>query len=255
MLTEKISGDKLTNTAQENYEYFLNQAFTPFAILEGRNLVFIFSNPAYSQLMNGRELIGKSLDEAIPEITGQPFKLLLQQVFDSGIPYHAAEIAATALFNGNSEPTTKYFNLSYTPYRNSEGVTEGVLASGYDITEQVELRRKEEKGILNFQAYNLFMQAPVGFSLVRGDDHILELANATALRLAGKREDIIGKTILEIIPEIEGQGYIELLNKVKHEGVIVNLKESPVRLIKNGKEETMYVNLIYQPYYEAGWRK
>ncbi len=49
MLTEKISGDKLTKTAQEKYEYFLNQAFTPFAILEGRNLVFIFSNPLHNK--------------------------------------------------------------------------------------------------------------------------------------------------------------------------------------------------------------
>ncbi len=242
---------KLTKPALDNFEYFLNQAFSPFAILTGRDFVFTFANAAYRQLMNGRQLVGKSLDEAIPELRGQPFVLLLEKVFETGIPYHTSKIAATAVFAGNSEPTTRYFNLSYTPYKNKEGITEGVLASGYDITEQVELKKKEEKQVLNQQAYNLFMQAPVGFSLLRGDDHIVELANEMALNLTGKTEEDIGKSVLEIMPEIESQGYIELLNRVKQGGESFNLKESPVTLIKNGKEESLYINLIFQPYYEG----
>lgn len=243
--------EKLTKTVLDNFEYFLNQAFSPFAILTGRNFVFTFANAAYRQLMNGRQLVGKSLDEAIPELRGQPFVLHLKKVFETGIPYHTSKIAATAVFKGNNEPTTRYFNFSYTPYKNKEGVTEGILASGYDITEQVELKNKEEKQVLNQQAYNLFMQAPVGFSLLRGDDHIVELANEMALNLTGKTEEDIGKSVLEIMPEIESQGYIELLNRVKRGGESFNLKESPVTLIKNGKKESLYVNLIFQPYYEG----
>lgn len=105
--------------------------------------------------------------------------------------------------------------------------------------------------VLNLQAYSLFMQAPVGFSLVKGNDHTLELANTAGLTLAGKSADIIGKTISEILPGIERQGYIKLLDRVKHGGETINLIESPVTLVKNGKEETLYVNLIYQPYYEG----
>ncbi|MDQ6764069.1 MAG: PAS domain-containing protein [Bacteroidota bacterium] len=236
---------------QDNFKYFLNQAHSPFAILTGRNFVFTFANNAYKQLMSGRQLVGKSLEEAIPELKGQAFISLLENVFDTSIPYHSPEIAATAVFSGDTEPTTRYFDLTYTPYKNTSGVTEGVMASGFDVTEQVELRKKENAQILNKQAYNLFMQAPVGFSLVTGDDHVLKLANETGLKLAGKGPGIIGKTISEIFPGIGSQGYIELLDRVKQTGEFINLKESPVTLIKNGKEETMYVNLIYQPYYEG----
>ncbi len=139
-----MPGERQSKIVKDNFEYFLNRAFVPFAILTGRNFVFTFANVAYVQLMNGRQLEGKSLDEAIPELKGQPFILLLEKVFDTGIPYHVSEIAATAVFDGNTEPTTKYFNLSYTPYKNQEGITEGIMASGYDITEQVELKKKEQ---------------------------------------------------------------------------------------------------------------
>lgn len=235
----------------ENFEYFLNQAFSPFAILTGRDFVFTFANDAYVELMNGRQLVGKPLREAIPELKGQPFVTLIEKVYDTGVPFHVSEIAATAIFKGNEQPTTRYFNLSYTPYKNTEGTTEGVLASGYDITEEVELRKREGAKVLNVQAYNLFMQAPVGFSLTIGDNHVLKLANLTGLQLAGKGEDVIGKTITEILPGIESQGYIQLLDSVKKTGQSISLKESPVSLIKNGKEETIYVNLVYQPYYEG----
>ncbi len=235
---------------QENFKYFLNQSNSPFAILTSRDFIFTFANDAYIQLMNGRELIGKSLEEAIPELKGQAFISLLQKVFDTSVPYHVSEIAATALFSGDKEPTTRYFDLTYMPYKNPAGKTEGVLASGFDISEHVELRKKEKAQILNEQAYNLFMQAPVGFSLTMEKDHVLKLANDWGLKLAGKGPEIIGKKVADI-SGIETQGYIELLDRVFHTGEVINLKESPLTLIKNGKQETLYVNLVYQPYYEG----
>ncbi|MEO6637027.1 MAG: PAS domain-containing protein [Ginsengibacter sp.] len=236
---------------QDNFTYFLNQAHSPFAILKGRDFVFTFANNAYVQLMNGRQLLGKTLHEAIPELDGQAFISLLEKVFDTSIPYNTSEIAATAVFDGETKATTRYFNLSYTPYKNRQGKTEGILASGFDITAQVELRKKEAAQILNEQAYNLFMQAPFGFSLTMGKDHVLALANEPGLKLAGKGPEIIGKKVTEIIPGIESQVYVDLLNQVMLTGTSINLKESPVTLIKNGMQETMYVDLLYHPYFEG----
>ena len=58
---------------KDNFEFFLNQASTPFAILTGENFMFTYANAAYVQLMNGRELLGKYLADAIPELTEQSF--------------------------------------------------------------------------------------------------------------------------------------------------------------------------------------
>jgi PAS domain S-box-containing protein len=252
--SEDVTGDVVSKrealTTRENFEYFFHQAIAPFAILSGPEFKFTFTNNAYRQLMNGRELVGKTLAEAIPELEGQPFVKLLEEVYNSGVPYNASEIPATAYFDADTM-TTRYFNLSYTPYKNQEGKIEGVLASGYDVTSHVELKKKDINNVLNIQAYDLFMQAPVGFSLLIGDEHRLIAANETGLKIAGMDSSIIGKTVTEIIPGIERQGYIDLLNSVKQTGQSVSLRESPVTLHKNGKEETIYVDLVYQPYFNA----
>ncbi|MDQ6813326.1 MAG: PAS domain S-box protein [Bacteroidota bacterium] len=100
------------------------------------------------------------------------------------------------------------------------------------------------------QSINLFMQAPVGICLLQGAEFKITLANEATLDLWGKGKDVIGKTILEAIPEIIGQGYLELLEKVMTTGEPVKFYESEIRLLRNGVEEVLYVNFLYQPYYE-----
>ncbi|MEO8108636.1 MAG: PAS domain-containing protein [Ginsengibacter sp.] len=249
-ITEKILSKKEAEAAKYNFEYYLANAAGPFAILTGRKFEFTFANEAYVELMNGRELVGKTLEEAIPEIKDQSFILLLQKVYDTGVPFHAMEIAATASFGGDSEPTTRYFNLSYTPIKDHNGTIIGILASGYDITNEVLLKNENEKQILNQEAYNLFMQAPVGFSLLLGDDHKIELVNAMALRFTGRGEESVGKPVVEVMPEIEKQGYIKLLDRVKRDGESFNLKESAVRLVKDGVEKMIYLDIFFHPFYQ-----
>ena len=242
---------KLANGVQDNFEYFLNQAFAPFAILTGKKLIFTFANAAYTELMNGRELVGKSLEDALPELKGQSFVSLLQNVFDTGIPFHNPQIEATALFAGNKTPTTRYFNLSYIPYKNKKGETEGILASGYDITEQVELKKKEESQVLNVQAYHLFMDAPVGFCLTRGSDHVMELANKTFLTLTGREDNIIGKPITDIFPEVDVQGYLTIFNNVLKNKQTLFLNETPAVFLKDGVRQLYYINIVLQPYFDG----
>lgn len=249
-ITEKILSKKEAEVAKYNFEYYLTNAAGPFAILTGRKFEFTFANAAYVELMNGRQLVGKTLEEAIPEIKGQSFILLLQQVYDTGIPFHATEIAATALFDGSIEQSTRYFNLSYTPIKDHNGNIMGILASGYDVTTEVLLKHENEKHIVNQEAYSLFMQAPVGFSLLLGDDHKVELVNAMALRFTGRGEESIGKPVVEVMPEIEKQGYIKLLDRVKRDGESFNLKESAVRLVKDGVEKMIYLDIFFHPFYQ-----
>jgi signal transduction histidine kinase len=173
----------------------------------------------------------------------------LEQVFDTGIPYHGLEIPATAYFQGN-EQTTKLFNLSYTPCRDDNGVINGVITTANDVTEQVVLRKKDHNYELNQQAFNLFMQAPVGICILKGTDHIIELANAPMLNIWGKDKSIIGKPLMAALPEIDGQGFEDLLDSVKQNGQPIHANEHLASLIRNGKKEQVYLNFVYQPYRE-----
>ena len=94
---------------------------------------------------------------------------------------------------------------------------------------------------------NLFMEAPAVICVLRGPQHVHELANEMYLRLIGNR-DVLGKTIREALPELEGQGYFELMDDVYTTGKPYTGNETPAQIDKgNGKLEETYFNFVYQP--------
>ncbi|MBV9987666.1 MAG: PAS domain-containing protein [Chitinophagaceae bacterium] len=96
------------------------------------------------------------------------------------------------------------------------------------------------------QLYNLFMNAPVAIAILTGEEQRFELANAKYLELAGKT-DVVGKTLEEAFPELEGKGIRELLNNVyKHNEPFFG-NEYEVDLVRNDKTEHLYMNFVYTP--------
>jgi PAS domain S-box-containing protein len=253
-VTARITAEKRENTARENFEGFFNQAPTPFAVLTGQEFRFSYANPAYIELMNHRHLVGRVLADAIPELEGQPFMQLIKNVLDTGQPYHGVEVPATAHFQGEAATTTRYFNLSYTPYRDVDGKVNAVLANAFDVSEQVALRERDHVNKLNQHAYDLFMQAPVGICILMGDDHRIVLANEPMLEMWGRQAPVLEKPLLEELPELERQGFIELLNEVKRTGQPFHANEHMAQLMRGGKKEEVYINFVYQPYYDQDGR-
>jgi PAS domain S-box-containing protein len=86
-------------------------------------------------------------------------------------------------------------------------------------------------------------------AMLRGRDQVFELVNDAYLQLVGHRRDIVGKTAREALPEIEGQGFFELLDKVYTTGkpfvgrnLRVGLQREP-----GSPVEERFVDLVYQP--------
>ena len=127
-----------------NYTRLFSQAPTPIAILRGREMRYVFINDAYAQIFSKRQILGKTMRDAFPELEGQPFSSILEEVFDTGIPFNGNEIPVLIDVNSDGLLTTRYFNLVYTPYTDNDGRIEGVMAFGNDVTEQVEARHKVE---------------------------------------------------------------------------------------------------------------
>jgi signal transduction histidine kinase len=104
--------------------------------------------------------------------------------------------------------------------------------------------------------YDLFMQAPALILVLRGPDHVFELANPPALQLLGLHQPIIGKSVREVLPELEvvlpelkGQSLIARLDAVYQTGqpcvgtnVLVHLDRTG-----DGTLEKLYFNFVYQP--------
>jgi signal transduction histidine kinase/ActR/RegA family two-component response regulator len=101
--------------------------------------------------------------------------------------------------------------------------------------------------------YELFMQAPMPVAIIRGQAHVMELANDAALKTWGKTRDIIGKTFLDGFPEMKGQVFDEVLQSVLETGVAFRGSEMLTRLERGGPGlDDVYWNFVYTPLVEAG---
>ncbi len=94
----------------------------------------------------------------------------------------------------------------------------------------------------------LFSSAPAAVSLLRGPDHVVEVANAGALELWGRPpSEVMGKPLREVLPEIEGQTFPTILEEVYRTGNAFVGTQLPVTLRHHGELTELYVNAVYSP--------
>lgn len=98
----------------------------------------------------------------------------------------------------------------------------------------------------------VFELAPVAIAVYRGPQHIIELANATTFSLWGRpNQQGLGQPLLDVLPELTGQGFEELLDQVRTTGVPYRGHDLPSQILRNGQVETVYWDFVYLPMYEA----
>ena len=99
-------------------------------------------------------------------------------------------------------------------------------------------------------AYRVFEQAPVIIGFVRGQNYVIEFANDALLAVWKVGADVHGKSLFEVFPELEGQGFRKLLDDVRLTGIPFTAYEHPIVFERNGSSETAYFDFIYKPYVE-----
>lgn len=206
--------------------------------------------------MRKEDVIGKGHFEVFPKSPDDPnftgeqnlrasFEHIIKHREPHGLPLQRYDIP-----NEDGTFSQKYWKISNAPIINDKGEVEYIVHSALDITDQVAAQKKAESVKGMEKAYHLFMNAPVIIAIVKGDNYVIELANKGMLQVWGRTEEVIGKPLLEAIPELEGQGFIELLDEVRKTGMPFHAYENPATLIRNGREEVLYFDFVYQPYYE-----
>ena len=96
----------------------------------------------------------------------------------------------------------------------------------------------------------LLIQAPVALSMLMGDDFVIKVANPQILELWGRKAEIIGMKLIDALPELKGQPFIDILNEVKKTGVPYKGYKQVAYLIKNGEKQACYFDFIYAPIYD-----
>jgi PAS domain S-box-containing protein len=98
------------------------------------------------------------------------------------------------------------------------------------------------------QLYEVLMQAPVPICVLRSDELLVEMANPLYHQLVGHTE-LVGRPLLDGIPEARGQGFDVALRRVMESGQPLIGREILIRLDRDGDgalEET-YFTFIYAP--------
>ncbi|RAJ33059.1 ATP-binding protein [Pedobacter cryoconitis] len=125
---------------------------TPVAIgvLKSRALLIETANNKLLQYWGkSAAVIGKPLATALPELDGQPFLKILDDVYISGLAYSKYEIPA--MLENEGVLKKYYFDVLYQPILNQSGETDSILVVATDLTEQVEARKVIEENFLQFR--------------------------------------------------------------------------------------------------------
>ena len=120
------------------------QALAAIAVLEGEEYTFTVANPRYRALVGGRDVIGRPLREALPEVVEQGFLALLDRVRATGEPFVATEALVRLDRHGDGELEDVYVDFVYQPLRDPAGGVAGILAHAVETTTQVRGRQRVE---------------------------------------------------------------------------------------------------------------
>jgi PAS domain S-box-containing protein len=175
---------------------------------------------------------------------------------------HIASALVSAIAGGAGHfagfcPTTKgrpkWWDVIVTSVPGPDGTAQNLLAVSRDITEvHVAYAEKErlfqELQVANQQMRDIFQQAPAFMCVLVGEEHVFEMINDRYFELVGNRP-ALGMPIRQALPELEGQGFYELLDSVYQTGEPYFGVDTPIMLQRTpgGPAEKRYMDFVYMP--------
>ena len=187
--------------------YLFTKAPAFVATLQGPEHIFELTNPAYLKLIGHRDVIGKPVRKALPEIDGQGFFELLDDVFRTGEPFIGRELSVQVQWEPDAPLENRIVDFVYQPIFEASGVVSGIFAHGVDITEQVEARQNAEQAnrakdeFLATLSHELRtpLNAILGWSMILSDKRLDESAWQRAIETIRRNARIQSQLIDDIL--------------------------------------------------------
>ncbi|HXA38583.1 MAG TPA: PAS domain-containing protein [Phenylobacterium sp.] len=211
----------------------------PIVLLWGPDGIMIY-NDAYSVFAARRHpgLLGAKVREGWPEVTDFNDNVMSVGLAGGTLAYRDQEL--TLYRSGRAEQV--WMNLDYSPVIDESGRPGGVIAIVVETTDRVLADRRAAAE--QARQRQLFTQMPGFVGVLTGPQHVYEYVNDAYIAIAG-RSDFVGRTVREALPELEGQGFYELLDQVYATGERVVARGMELRL--QGSAEVQYIDFVFEP--------
>jgi PAS domain S-box-containing protein len=180
----------------ERLREMFEQAPGAMAILRGPEHVYEMVNPAYLQLIGGRDVVGKSLAQALPEIAAQGFIDLLDEVYRTGQAHVGKAVAVSLQRTREAVLDRRVVDFVFQPLRDSADRVSGIFIEATDVTERT---RAESALSQQRRLYEAILNNTPDLAYVFDLNHRFIYANDGLLKIWGKSwDEAIGKTCLEL---------------------------------------------------------
>ncbi|SDE40419.1 PAS domain-containing protein [Limimaricola pyoseonensis] len=248
---------------------------SPYVLLD-RDLRIVWANAAYLEVTGrtGNPPIGKIITEEFPappdSLSEQMLQSSFQRVLESGRVDHLPLIPYPIdMPDGRREH--RYWSATHSPIYDAEGRVEYILQNTNDITrlhqrgqtgsfetsEEGDLIRRAESvaqenlelGTATRFFQTVFDQAPSFIAILSEPDHVFRLVNDSYRQIVGPERDYIGLPVREALPEVEGQGFFEMLDQVYATGEPIALRGAQVFLNveRDAPPTELFIDFVYQP--------
>ena len=149
--TDQVLAERQLAAQHQRMRQMFQQAPGVIAVLRDRDHIFEFANDAYLELIGGRDVLGRPVREALPEIAGQRFLGLLDHVYSSGENY-LGRGASVMLHRQPDQPLEERFvDFVFQPIRDERGDVTGIFIEGSDVTDAVVASRALEESELRLR--------------------------------------------------------------------------------------------------------
>ncbi|WP_108484791.1 PAS domain-containing protein [Oceaniglobus ichthyenteri] len=248
---------------------------SPYVLLDS-DLRMVWVNDAYVDV-TGRDrdtLIGRIMTEAFPapadSTSDQMLRGSFRRVLETGRVDHLPLIPYP-IKTATGQIIDRFWSATHTPILDADGRVEFILQNSMDVTDlyhsehaasertspdQASVLQRAEAvanenlalGEMTRFFQSAFDQAPSFMAIVNGPQHEFQIVNRSYVDLVDGR-DLVGLTVREALPELEGQGFFELLDRVYTTGEPVSIKGMGAQLKSpaNGQMAQRFVDFIFHP--------
>lgn len=160
------------------------------AVLTGDALRFEVVNDALRRIAGRRDLQGKPIVEAIPEIVGQGIVEAMREVLRTGVAKVGREQAYKLDLRGDGQVEDRCFDYIWQPVVGASGETQSLLIITNDVTDSVRARRREIAHLAEVEERAAFEKQLIGIVShdLKNPLSSIQLASAALLRNRGLPE-------------------------------------------------------------------